>query len=80
MMKYVYILRSVGDENQRYIGITDDLRKRLEHHNHGCCEYTSKFMPWRVETYIAFTDSKRAIEFERYLKTGAGWAFSIKRF
>ncbi len=37
-------------------------------------------MPWVVETYIAFSDKAKAIAFEKYLKTGAGWAFSLKRF
>jgi hypothetical protein len=33
-----------------------------------------------VETYVAFSDEKKAAAFEKYLKTGAGWAFSLKRF
>lgn len=79
-MEYVYILRSVSQPGQRYFGITSDLRQRLEYHNTGRCPHTSKFRPWKVETYVAFSDEKKAIEFEKYLKTGAGWAFSLKRF
>jgi putative endonuclease len=78
-MKYVYILKSLKDPKQRYIGITSDLKRRLEKHNAGGCLHTAKFKPWRVETYLGFSDEKRAFEFERYLKTGSGKAFSKKR-
>jgi putative endonuclease len=79
-VRYVYILRSVSQPGQRYFGITSDLKKRVACHNAGQCPHTSKFMPWKVETYVAFSDEKKAIAFEKYLKTGAGWAFSSKRF
>ena len=41
---------------------------------------TTKFRPWRVETYIRFTNEQRAAAFERYLKTGSGREFSRRRF
>lgn len=78
-MKYVYILRSLADPDRRYFGITSDLRKRLTEHNAGRSPHTAKFRPWRIETYVAFSDEAKAEEFEKYLKTGAGWAFSLKR-
>ena len=76
----MYILRSLGEPGRRYFGITEDLRQRLGYHNSGRCPHTSKFMPWKVETYVAFSDERKARAFEKYLKTGAGWAFSLKRF
>ncbi len=79
-MRYVYILRSEKVFAQRYTGITSDLKKRLKYHNEGRSIHTSKYRPWRIETYIAFIDEKKAVEFEKYLKTGSGWAFSLKRF
>lgn len=79
-MTYVYILRSLSVPTQRYIGLSNDLRKRLEYHNQGRSIHTSKFRPWVVETYVGFSSREKAVEFERYLKTGAGWAFSLKRF
>ncbi len=36
-MKYVYILRSMSRLDQRYFGITSDLRRWLEYHNGGRC-------------------------------------------
>src|SRR5665213_2304300 len=57
-MKYVYILESLDSEHF-YIGITDDLRARLAKHNAGEVSHTSKYGPWRIKTYIAFSDAKQ---------------------
>ena len=77
-MKYVYILESL-DLAHFYVGITDDLRARLTKHNAGEVPHTSKFKPWRVKTYVAFSDERQAVEFEKYLKSGSGRAFAKKR-
>ena len=77
-MKYVYILESLDSEHF-YIGIADDLRARLRKHNAGEVTHTSKYRPWRIKTYMAFSDEKQAIAFERYLKSGSGRAFAKKR-
>jgi putative endonuclease len=78
-MKYVYILQSMTDDDQFYTGITDDLRARLSKHNSGSVTHTSKYMPWRIKTYIAFTDESRASAFEKCLKSGSGRAFAKAR-
>jgi predicted GIY-YIG superfamily endonuclease len=77
-MKYVYILESLEGAH-RYVGIAEDLRARLAKHNAGEVSHTSKFAPWRIKTYIAFSDEKKAFAFERYLKTASGRAFAKKR-
>jgi putative endonuclease len=77
-MKYVYILES-HDSEHFYVGIADDLRARLKKHNAGEVTHTSKYRPWKVRTYMAFSDEKRAIAFEKYLKSGSGRAFATKR-
>lgn len=79
-MKYVYILRSIGFPDRRYIGLADDLKRRVEEHNAGAASHTSKYKPWHVETYVAFTDEAKAVEFEQYLKSGSGKAFARRRF
>jgi hypothetical protein len=33
-------------------------------------------MPWQLVTYVAFSEKKKANEFERYLKSGSGHAFA----
>jgi predicted GIY-YIG superfamily endonuclease len=78
-MKYVYILQSVDFPAETYIGLTDDLRQRLAAHNAGQAKHTSKFKPWRLETYVAFSDDQKAVDFERYLKSSSGRAFAKKR-
>jgi len=77
-VKYVYILESL-DSQHFYVGITDDLRTRLAKHNAGEVLHTSKYGPWRIRSYVAFSDAKQAIAFEKYLKSGSGRAFAKKR-
>ena len=77
-MKYVYILESL-DSKYYYVGITSDLRARLAKHNAGEVPHTSKFGPWRVRTYVAFSDEALATAFEKYLKSGSGRAFAKRR-
>src|SRR5580700_11057473 len=54
-MRYVYLLQSEAFAGQRYIGITSDLRKRLAEHNGGRSPHTSKYSPWKLVTYVAFS-------------------------
>ncbi|HEY6904367.1 MAG TPA: GIY-YIG nuclease family protein [Candidatus Acidoferrales bacterium] len=78
-MTYVYILESVQTPEHHYVGVTDDLRRRLQKHNARHVSHTSKFRPWRIKTYIAFTGGNRALAFENYLKSGSGRAFAKTR-
>ena len=78
-MKYVYILRSVSWPEKTYVGVTGNLRRRLQQHNTGQSEHTKGFIPWKVETYLAFSDSEKAKAFERYLKMGGGWRYAKRR-
>ena len=77
-MHFVYILKS-SDELNTYVGLTEDLERRLAAHNAGQVKHTSKYKPWRIQTYIAFNDRERAAAFEKYLKSGSGRAFSKNR-
>jgi len=78
-MKYVYILQSIAVHDHFYTGVTDDLPARLSKHNSGEVAHTSKHRPWRIKTYVAFTDENRALAFEKYLKSGSGRAFARTR-
>ncbi|ESY29683.1 GIY-YIG nuclease family protein [Mesorhizobium sp. M0761] len=78
-MWYVYLLESAAAERERYIGITTDLKRRLVEHNAGKSSHTSKFLPWRIVTYMAFSNQGKAASFERYLKSGSGHASANKR-
>ncbi|MCK4529747.1 MAG: GIY-YIG nuclease family protein [Candidatus Marinimicrobia bacterium] len=77
-MKYVYILQSILFPDNYYTGVTKDINKRLQYHNYGQSPYSAKFKPWKLVTYIAFSDLKKAHKFERYLKSGSGRAFAQK--
>jgi len=78
-MKYVYLLQSIDHPDQTYVGLADDLKSRFAAHNAGQSAHTSKFKPWRLVTYVAFSDETKAIAFERYLKSSSGRAFAKKR-
>ena len=75
---YVYVLQSESAPERYYTGLTDDLESRLNAHNRGKCVHTSKFIPWRIKTAVAFTDHDKALKFEKYLKTSSGRAFAKK--
>ena len=78
-MRYVYLLESVSAIGRRYVGITSDLKQRLAEHNAGKSPHTSKYAPWTLVTYVAFSDEQKAAAFEAYLKSGSGHAFARKR-
>lgn len=79
-MFYVYLIKSINFPDQKYIGMTEDLPTRLKQHNSGYSAHTSKYKPWSLINYVAFSSKNAAIDFEQYLKTGSGWAFSNKHF
>jgi putative endonuclease len=76
---YVYILRSVEQAERYYVGITADLRSRLKKHNAREVPHTSKYAPWALKTYVAFSNEQQAFAFERYIKSPSGRAFAKKR-
>ena len=78
-MKYVYILQSLANPERFYVGLTADLRARLGRHNSGEVSHTAKYGPWRVKTYVGFSDEQQAVAFEKYLKSASGRAFARKR-
>ena len=78
--RIVYIIRSDVDPSRHYVGITSDLRARLERHNHGPCGHTVSYRPWSVVVSLAFPSEKDAVRFEKYLKSGSGRAFATRHF
>ena len=78
--RIVYILRSLSEPKRPYIGLTHDVRARLADHNAGRCPHTARYRPWHLHVTIELPDEQRAIEFERYLKSGSGRAFAKRHF
>ena len=64
----------------RYVGLTRDVLARLAEHNAGRCAHTARYRPWHLHVAIELPDEQRAIEFERYLKSGSGRAFAKRHF
>jgi len=79
-MKYVYLIQSIPYPKQRYIGLASDIKGRIEAHNEGRSPHTSKYKPWNLVVYVAFSNESKAVEFERYLKSGSGHAFANRHF
>ena len=78
--RVVYVLKSQRDPARYYTGLTSDLASRLAAHNAGRCQHTVSARPWRVDVVVKFADERRAIAFERYLKSGSGSAFAKRHF
>jgi len=75
-MHYVYILQD--SREKLYIGYSNDLKKRVQDHNHRKVSTTSTYREPQLIWYCAFADKKTALEFEKYLKAGSGHAFARK--
>jgi len=75
-MYYIYILKL--NNGDFYCGRSDNLKRRLNEHVNGQERTTKKYLPCNLITYIAFDNKKKSIEFEKYLKTGSGFAFRNK--
>ena len=76
-MFYVYILRSTKDKNY-YVGFSENLKQRLKDHNWHTVKSTKSRGPYQLVWYSGFEDKKRALGFEKYLKSGSGFAFRNK--
>ena len=74
----VYILRC--SDNHQYIGCTNDFEERLARHEKGYVNFTKSRLPVAVIVTIEFRDKYKAFEFEKYLKSGSGRAFSKRHF
>lgn len=74
--RFVYILQSESNPFRYYTGLTSDVAARVAAHNLGHCTHTASGRPWRLDLAVEFSDERRAIAFERYLKSGSGVAFS----
>ncbi|MDP4001399.1 MAG: GIY-YIG nuclease family protein [bacterium] len=69
---YVYVLESLKDESELYIGVTNNLRKRVATHNRKDNFSTKACAPWKLIFYEAYLNKQDASRRERYLKTNKG--------
>ena len=68
---YVYVLKSLVD-GRFYVGMTQDIAKRLKAHNSGKGKSTKGFRPWVKIHEETFSDRITARQREKYLKSGYG--------
>jgi putative endonuclease len=70
-MYYVYLIKS-EKTGKKYVGSTEDLRKRIQEHNKGKVVSTKASRPWKIIYYEAFELKHDARREELFLKTGKG--------
>lgn len=78
MFFYVYVLESLKDK-KRYIGYTNNIKKRLEEHKRGLSKSTKTRLPMKLIYFEGCTNQKDAQRRENYLKTTGGNRFLAKR-
>ncbi|MBI1862866.1 GIY-YIG nuclease family protein [Candidatus Microgenomates bacterium] len=75
-MHFTYIL--LLSNSKYYVGHSSNLIERIAYHKDGRVDATKPFRPVRLVYYSAFEDEALSIKFEKYLKTGSGFAFRNK--
>ncbi len=70
-MHYVYILISLKDK-KFYIGLTNDLKRRIKEHSSGKNQSTSHRRPLKLIYYEAHHNKNDAARREKYFKTTKG--------
>ncbi len=66
-------------DGKLYIGYTDNLMRRLKEHKSGKVHTTLRRLPVELVYYEACLTKTKAMERERYFKTGYGRGFLSKR-
>ena len=70
-MYFVYVLKSEC-YNRFYIGISDNIDRRLKEHNNGKTKSTKHYRPWNLVFSEMYENRAQARVREKYLKSGIG--------
>ncbi len=73
-MHYVYVLKSLRN-GKRYVGVTNNVLRRLAGHQRGVSTFTSQNRPWVLMWKEALPSKQDAVKREKYLKSGQGRKF-----
>lgn len=73
-MVILYVIKSIS-KNYRYIGITNNLDRRLKQHNTGNNKNTKYYRPFNLIHFEKFPNHKEARKREIFLKCGLGRKF-----
>jgi putative endonuclease len=70
-MFFVYVLYSDGFDKY-YVGLSENVDKRLKEHNEGQNKSTKPYIPWRVVHLEEYKTRNEARTREKYLKSASG--------
>ncbi len=73
-MFYVYVISSLA-KNYIYVGLTDNLERRINQHNSGKSKTTKPYMPFVLIYQEKHETRAEARIREKYLKSGIGKEF-----
>jgi len=74
MNYFVYILKSKS-ARKSYVGMTNDVDRRLAEHNSGKHFYTKRYLPWEMIYSESCGNLESARKREKYLKSATGRKF-----
>ena len=77
MIFYVYAIKSVVT-NYIYVGLTNNIHRRILEHNNGENRSTKAYKPFTIVYSESFNDRKTTRLKEKYLKSGVGKEFLKK--
>jgi putative endonuclease len=66
--------------DKTYVGITNNIERRLIEHNNGEHVYTKKYIPWEIIHSEIFSKRPEARKREKYLKSSVGRQWIKKMF
>lgn len=67
MTTFVYLLQSVSQPGKSYIGVTNDISRRIRQHNGeivGGATYTRRFRPWKFYALFRMRTRREALQLE----------------
>ncbi|MFC1496125.1 GIY-YIG nuclease family protein [Candidatus Margulisiibacteriota bacterium] len=66
-MHYLYILQS-KKTGRYYVGVTNNVQRRLKEHNSGTVKSTGYYRPWVLKKTEEYSNIKEAYRRERFIK------------
>ena len=79
MAYVVYAIKSLID-NRIYVGMTQNLKKRIIEHNQGKTKSTKGYRPWKVIFFEEVESRLEARRVEKYYKSGCGKEFLKNKY
>ncbi|MBI3888834.1 GIY-YIG nuclease family protein [Candidatus Nomurabacteria bacterium] len=73
-MIFIYVIKS-REKNFRYVGITNNLDRRIKEHNSKKSKSTAPYCPFDLRLKEEYSDYSEARKREKFLKSGQGRKF-----